>query len=241
MMRSLIVITARGGSKGLSGKNIKLLRGKPLICYSIDAARKVADDKFICVSTDSEKIIKVVENYGLKVPFKRPKKLATDKAGSNEVLLHALDFYEKKGNKFDAVVLLQPTSPFRTGEHLKEALKLFTSTIDMVVSVKETKANPYFVLFEESEEGFLFKCKKNANFTRRQDVPKIFQFNGAVYIINVNSLKKYSSFNEFGKRKKYLMDELHSIDIDSQIDFEFAEFLIQKRYIKLEMTIRKDT
>ena len=96
-MRPLVIIPARGGSKGIPHKNIKELGGKPLICYAIDAARKFTTDDNICVSTDDEDIIKVVEKYGLSVPFKRPDYLATDNAGTNGVLLHALNFYEEKG------------------------------------------------------------------------------------------------------------------------------------------------
>ena len=109
-MRPLVIIPARGGSKGIPHKNIKELEGKPLICYTIDAARKFTTDDNICVSTDDDAIIKVVEAYGLRIPFKRPGYLATDNAGTNGVLLHALDFYERKGNQYDMVVLLQVTS-----------------------------------------------------------------------------------------------------------------------------------
>ena len=103
-MRPLVIIPARGGSKGIPHKNIKELGGKPLICYAIDAARKFTTDDNICVSTDDADIIKVVEKYGLSVPFKRPDYLATDNAGTNGVLLHALKFYEEKGCRFDMIV-----------------------------------------------------------------------------------------------------------------------------------------
>lgn len=154
-MNILVIIPARGGSKGIPHKNVKELNGKPLICYSIDAARQLTTDENICVSTDDDVIIKVVEDYGLKVHFKRPAELATDCAGTNGVLLHALEFYEKQGRKYDVVVLLQPTSPFRETKSLKEAVALYTSDIDMVVSVKEAATNPYYNSFEEDAEGLL--------------------------------------------------------------------------------------
>ena len=154
-MNILVVIPARGGSKGIPGKNIKPLNGKPLIYYTIDAARCIADDAHICVSTDDDLIIEVVEHYGLRVPFKRPDYLATDTASTYDVLLHALHYYEEKGEHIDVVVLLQATSPFRTGEHVKEALVLYSNEIDMVVSVKETDSNPYYVCFEENAQGML--------------------------------------------------------------------------------------
>ena len=154
-MKVLVIIPARGGSKGIPRKNIKLFNGKPLIYYTIDCARAVCPDEDICVSTDDSEIISVVEQYGLKVPFVRPAELATDTAGTYEVLLHALDFYEKQGKHYDVVMLLQNTSPFRTAEHVKDALKLFNSEVDMVVSVKESSANPYCNLFEEDSNGHL--------------------------------------------------------------------------------------
>ena len=113
-MNILVVIPARGGSKGIPHKNIKKLNGKELITYSIDVARQLTSDDNICVSADDDNIIATVENYGLKVAFKRPIELATDSAGTNGVLLHALDFYENQGRTYDVIVLLQPTSPFRS-------------------------------------------------------------------------------------------------------------------------------
>jgi N-acylneuraminate cytidylyltransferase len=157
-VKTLFLITARGGSKGILRKNIKQLGGKPLIAYSIDIARKFVSDEFICVSTDSDEIINVVENYGLKVPFKRPDELAKDVSGSYEVILHAFNWYKNNGITFKSIVLLQPTSPFRTKKNVEDALDLFSSNdLDMVVSVLKSKANPYYNLFEEDENGYLAK------------------------------------------------------------------------------------
>lgn len=220
----LVVIPARGGSKGVPGKNIKLLGGKPLIQYTIDAARKVFEDEDILVSTDSEGIRKTVINLGLDVPFLRPEALATDTAGTREVLLHAIEFMEKKGINNETLVLLQPTSPFRTSEHIKQALALYDSTIDMVASVKETNSNPYYVLKEENEEGFLETSKKG-NFKTRQDCPKVWELNGAIYIIKIDSLKKLT-INEFTKVKKYVMDDISSHDIDTKLDWKIVELLV---------------
>jgi len=224
-MNYIVVIPARGGSKGVPGKNIKKLNGKPLIYYSIEAAREVFDDAEIIVSTDSEEIKSCVERTGLKVPFLRPAALATDAAGSNEVLLHAIDYYRSIGKSADVLVLLQPTSPFRTAEHIKGALQLYRDDIDMVVSVKETRSNPYYVLYEENEAGFLKKSKE-ANITRRQDCPKVWEFNGAVYVVNVNSLLE-KSLSGLDKVVKYEMDEQSSHDIDTMFDWKVAETLLQ--------------
>nr|MBA3900563.1 acylneuraminate cytidylyltransferase family protein [Bacteroidota bacterium] len=180
-MKPLVVIPARGGSKGVPGKNIKPLAGKPLIYYTIEAARELFSDELIVVSTDDLQITKVVEETGLIVPFLRPSDLATDTATTYDVLLHTIRFSEENGYTPDTLILLQPTSPFRNGRHIKEALKLYHNGLDMVVSVKETKSNPYYVLFEEDEQGFLRKSK-TGNFTRRQDCPKVWEYNGAIYI-----------------------------------------------------------
>lgn len=226
-MKPLVLITARGGSKGVPGKNIKLLGGKPLIQYTIDAARALFSDEIICVSTDDIKIKDTVESLGLNVPFLRPDELATDTAGSYEVMLHAIHFYESKGYQPDVLVLLQPTSPFRSSKHIESALALYRNDIDMVVSVKETASNPYYVLFEENNDGFL-EQSKNSNFTRRQDCPKVWEFNGAIYIINIDSLKS-ENISNFKRILKSPMDVADSVDIDTPLDWDFAEFLLAKK------------
>jgi len=229
-MRYLVIIPARGGSKGIPHKNIKPLNGKPLIHYTIDVARGVAKDEDICVSTDDAEIISVVEEYGLKVPFVRPAELATDTAGTYEVLLHALDFYEKQGKHYDVVLLLQNTSPFRTVEHVKEALALYRSDIDMVVSVNATKTNPYYNCFEEDKEGFLKKTLDSSNFIRRQDAPVTYEYNGAIYVINAEQMKKMP-LGKFTRKVKYVMDDIHSVDLDTMMDWKYAEFIIKENLI----------
>lgn len=227
-MKILVIIPARGGSKGIPHKNIKPLAGKPLIHYTIDVARQIVTDKDICVSTDDQEIIKCVEDYGLKIPFVRPAKLATDTAGTYEVLLHALDYYEKQGKNFDTVILLQNTSPFRTAEQVKEAMQLYKDGIDMVVSVKECPANPYYCVFEENADGWLQICKGDGKITRRQDAPKVYEYNGAIYIINANSLKQMPLY-AFSHRVKYVMDAQSSIDLDTMFDWNMAEMTIKER------------
>ena len=224
---TLVIIPARGGSKGLPGKNSKLLHGKPLIYYTIDAARDIVDDEHICLSTDDPEIKRLAEEYQLDVPFVRPDYLAADDVGTYEVLIHALDHYESLGKIYDQIILLQPTSPLRTGEHIKEALALYSSEIDMVVSVKETSSNPYYVLFEESPEGYLQKSKLGT-FERRQDCPKVWEYNGAIYIINAASLREHR-IHQFSKVKKYVMDAQSSQEIDNGLDWLVVEHLLQRR------------
>ncbi len=226
-MKPLVIIPARGGSKGVPGKNIRLLNKIPLIHYTIAAARELFTDDQIIVSTDDLNIKKIVEQTGLTVPFIRPSDISQDNSSTHDVLIHALKEVEEKGFVPDTIILLQPTSPFRTSFHIKESLELYTDNIDMVVSVKETKSNPYFVLYEENEHGFLRKTKKG-NFIRRQDCPKVWELNGAIYIINVKSLKK-GSMTEFKKIKKYFMSEIDSLDIDTEIDWDLCELILKNK------------
>lgn len=228
-MRLLAVIPARGGSKGLPGKNIRSLCGKPLICYAIDTARSVVGDSDICVSTDSPEIKQVVEDYGLKVPFLRPESLATDMATTNDVLLHALDFYGQMGREYEAILLLQPTTPLRTDQHIKEALAIFEDGIDMVISVKMSHAAA--VLCHENGDGILESTLAGKT-VRRQDIQTYYEVNGAVYVISVKALKEKGLAN-FDKRIKYVMPAENSVDIDTLLDFEIAEFILTKRLVKL--------
>ncbi len=228
-MNFLFVIPARGGSKGIPGKNIKLFDNKPLIYYSIELARLFTSDQHICVSTDSQEIAACVRKIGLEVPFLRPPELARDNAGTLEVLQHAVAFYQSNGRTYDALVLLQPTSPFREEKHLREAIAMYNDGVDMVVSVKESAANPYFNLFEEDSRGFLVLSKEGSRFNRRQDMPKVYEYNGSIYIVNIKSLLSVKSFVEFSAIRKYVMGEKYSIDLDTPDDWEYAEYLIRKK------------
>lgn len=223
----LIIIPARGGSKGIPRKNIKPLNGKPLIYYAIDTARAITADENICVSTDDEEIKSVVEAYGLEVPFLRPDELSTDTAGTYEVLLHALDYYQKQGRQYKTVLLLQTTSPFRTIEQVKEALALYDqSDADMVVSVKECPANPYYNVFEEDGNGYLHVCKGDGNIFRRQDAPKVYEYNGAIYIMSARTLKR-THMHKMPHRVKYVMDAKSSFDLDTMGDWQMAEMMLK--------------
>jgi N-acylneuraminate cytidylyltransferase len=226
MSKILVLIPARGGSKGIPGKNIKPLNGKPLIYYSLDIAVQFFDKADICVSTDDANIISKVEEYGISVPFVRPAELSSDTAGSNEVILHALDFFEERGITYDYTLLLQPTSPFRRAEDVRNALAMASETsFEMIISVAETDSNPYYVLFEDDENGILQKSKE-AFFTRRQDCPKVWQANGAIYIINNQVLRNKGNLGLLQK-KKFVMQPEHSLDLDTPLDWKIAEFLMK--------------
>jgi len=225
-MNALILIPARGGSKGIPYKNIKPLNGKPLICYSIDLARQISNDVHICVSTDDEEIKKTVEAYGLQVPFRRPAEFAGDNASMRDVIMHALNFYAEKGKTFEQVILLQPTSPLRTIEHVKECIRVFRENpgVDMVATVKDTDTNPYY-LFEESD-GYLRRLQIVKGIETRQHAPLVYQMNGAVYIINVNSLSSHDTLSGMPHIVKVKMEKLDSIDIDEMIDWYLCETIL---------------
>ena len=217
-----VLIPARAGSKEIKNKNIIMLDSKPLIQYTIEQANNIFDSKDIFVSTDSIEIRKIAEKLGIQVPKLRPKFLANDLTPMKDVILHFLE----NENKPDFLILLQPTSPFRKSKHILEAMNEIDDKIDMVVSVCESKFNPYWNLFEESKNGVLKKSKKG-NYYRRQDLPKVYLYNGAIYIINVDSMIKNRDLN-FKNVKKYLMDWKSSIDIDTIDDLLYAEFIKNK-------------
>ncbi|MDE6756815.1 MAG: acylneuraminate cytidylyltransferase family protein [Muribaculaceae bacterium] len=224
-MKPLIIIPARGGSKGIPKKNIAMLDGRPLIDYTIKAALAIAAPYQIILSTDSEEIASVARDCGLDTPYRRPAELATDTAGSREVILDVMDWAEKEGREYDAVVLLQPTSPLRKPEDIAGAMTLYDDSIDMVVSVAEARSNPYYNCFEADADGYLHVSKGDGLYTRRQDVPPAFEYNGAVYVINPQSIRKMA-MGEFPRRVPYLMPAERSVDIDTPIDLIIASHLL---------------
>jgi CMP-N,N'-diacetyllegionaminic acid synthase len=222
-MSILFLIPARSGSKGLPGKNTKILGSKTLIEYSIDfALENLTEADELCISTNDPLVVEIAMKRGVDIPFIRPDQLSNDTASSYDVIIHALNHYETINKKFDAVLLLQPTSPFRKNEDLQSLIKEFDKNVDMVVSVKIAKENPYFTLFENSSDGFIEKSKLGL-FDRRQDTPEVYAFNGSMYLISVDSLKK-SKLGDFKKIKKIIMPEERSVDIDTLADWSLAEF-----------------
>lgn len=231
-MKPLFIIPARGGSKGIPGKNIKPLCGKPLIGYSIEIAKELAPVEDICVTTDDPKIASVAAaEFGLSIPFLRPAELATDKSGSREVMLHAVDYYNSQlGKDYDTIVLLQPTSPFRTADDVRKCMELYTDRIDMVVTVMECKTNPYYNCFERGSNGYLKISKGDGKITRRQDAPKAWEMNGAVYVINVDSLKRMP-IGEMTRRMMYEMPTERSVDLDTPLDWMIAEAIMKHKTV----------
>ncbi len=223
----LCVIPARAGSKGLPGKNIKKLLGKPLIAYSIEHARGSKYIDRTIVSTDSKKIAEVARNLGAEVPFLRPKRLAKDKSSTINVLLHAIDWMEKREKfAFDILVLLHVTTPLRNAKDIDRSIELlFKKKTDNIFSVTEAHRNPYFNMVEFNKSGKITLVKKG-RYTSRQSAPDVFDMNSSIYVWWKDVLKNRKSL--FSKTTRiYLMPKERSIDIDDYIDFKVAEMLLK--------------
>ena len=221
-MRSLGIIPARGGSKGIPLKNITLLNGKPLMAYTIEAALASNLNKVI-VSTDDEKIAKIARDYNAEV-IMRPVELAQDNTPTLPVLQHAV---ESLDDDFDFIVTLQPTSPFRTALNIDEAMKLFENdpTSDTLVSVIVVPHNMVPVSLMKEKNGYLeHNIDQNQGIFRRQDKPKLYARNGpAILIMNTIQLLKGELYS--GKTIPYIMNSISSIDIDDKNDLLIAEQL----------------
>lgn len=218
------IIPARSGSKGIPDKNIRPLGGLPLLVHSIRHALSAGfQSANILLTTDSEQYAAIGREAGATVPFLRPQELSTDRAGSREVMLHAIDAMQKK---YDTICLLQPTSPLRRPEDIIEAIRLYEEhRPDMVVGVKRSPANPYYNLFETDAQGHLHISKGDGLITRRQDAPPVYEFNGAIYIINAASLRR-SPLTLFPHIIPYEMPEQRSIDLDTPDDWRRAEQML---------------
>ena len=233
-MKVLMAIPARGGSKGLEGKNIRMMNGRPMLAYTVECeltAARVTGNTTVTVSTDSQEIKDVAMQAGAEVPYLRPAHLATDTAGTRDVLVDLLESYERNGDSFDVVILLQPTSPLRIAEDIVNAWEIYKKNeCDMVVSVTHAKGNPYFTLFEENADGYL-RQSKPSQYTRRQDCPAVYEYNGAVYVIRASELRRKADM-KFDRVLKYIMPEERSVDVDTRLDFEIAEFLMKKNTVR---------
>lgn len=230
-MKNLAVITARSGSKGLKDKNIKLLKGKPLMAYSIDAALESGLFDCVHVSTDSEQYAQIAREYGADVPFLRDAELATDTAGTWETMRAVVRKYEKLGKVFDTVTLLQPTSPLRDADDIKQAFQVFKERdAESVVSVCEADHSPKIcnTLGEaNSMEGFI----DTSSVGRRQDLGTYYRINGAIYIQTTDVLMNEK--NLYGPNSyAYVMNKVHSVDIDDAFDFMVAEVAVDKCHLE---------
>lgn len=224
----LFFIPARGGSKGLPGKNIKLFNKKPLIHWTIKAAFDSGLKGDVVVSTDNKKIAEAAKKSGAIVPYLRPASLAADKSKSIDVLLYHLDWAQKKGIQYDYIIFLQPTSPLRTGKHIQEAFKLMTTKkASSVISVTPFEHNLNWINTLPKSGRMDHFLDKKQHHKNRQQTEKKYELNGAIYIVTKKTLLKEKTF--FVKKSfAYIMQPEFSVDIDSGMDFEFAEYLSKR-------------
>ena len=222
----LAIIPARGGSKGIKDKNIKLLNRKPLIYYSIHEALESNIIQEIIVNTDSEKIASVSKKYGANIPFLRSKELATDEASTVDVIESTLNYYEQRNINFDYFILLQPTSPLRTREDILRAFEILEQkNAKSIVSVCEAEHSPFLMNTLDNDlkmDNFI----KRENNTRRQDFDKYYRLNGAIYISEVKNFLESKTFYGEGSYA-YIMPNNRSVDIDNEIDLKLAEIIMR--------------
>ena len=230
-MRTLAIIPARGGSKGIPRKNIAILNGKPLIYYTIEAAKKSEYLTDVVVSTEDVEIAKISRDLGALVPFIRPSNLATDEAESAPVIEHALKFMEdKRGFEYDAILMLQPTSPLRTNEHIDKSIKLFVSQdCDSLVSIVPVGGNhPLRMKTLTGDRLSNYVNQGYWNMKPRQSLPEVFIRNGSIYLIKRDAFMHSKQL--IGKScLGFLMDEFESVNIDSPIDFKIADLILKDK------------
>lgn len=230
----LAILPARGGSKGIPGKNIKLLGNKPLIAWTIEAAKNSRYIDRIVISTDSNEIADVSRQFGADVPFMRPVELASDSAKTSDAIIHAIKWLSENDKaNYDYFVLLQPTSPLRNEIHIDKSIETIINdkNAGSLVSVREVKENPHLMKVI-SEDGYLdnlITTDKSDN--RRQDLPGVYILNGAIYISKTDEYLVNPSFYS-GNCLPFVMNYESSIDIDDITDFHLAEYLLNKANVK---------
>ncbi len=228
----LATICCRGGSKGVPGKNIKLLPVKPLIAFTIEAAKKSIHINDLIISTDSIEIANVAKAHGAAVPFMRPAELATDTASKWPVFIHAVETYEKlTGKTVTYLVDLDVTVPLKTAEDIDGAIELALSDshADVVITGYEPERNPYFNMMEIGPDGYAEMVKKSATpIVRRQDAPAVYSLSPAAYVIKKEALYAYEHWSK-ARCKIYPIPRERAIDIDTGLDFKMVEFLMQNQ------------
>lgn len=228
----LAIIPARGGSKGLPNKNLRLLNGKPLICYTIEIALSCSYITHVLVSTDSEEIAEVARKAGAWVPSLRPDELATDMATSIDVYLYTLDLLKMDYSlNFDSFIVLQPTSPLRTLNDVYKSIDIFKqNNADSVISYTK-EHHPVYWHKNIDDKGKISDIFLENNFSNRQQFPVTYYPNGAVYIFKTNLIKESKKYYT-DKTLAYLMPRNRSVDIDDIDDFIYAEFLLSNEINK---------
>lgn len=223
-MKTLALIPARGGSKGIPRKNIRLLEGRPLIGWTIEAALASNYIDSVVVSTDDDEIARISRDLGAQVPFMRPKELAQDNTPGMDPVLHALDQLPQ----FDHIMLLQPTSPLRTTDDIDGCIELaLRHKANAVVSICEPAHSPFWMV-QLGKDNRISKFIEKTNAVRRQELPLVYSLNGALYFASTTWLKKTKTFIS-DETIGYVMPQEKSIDIDTPLDWKMAELLLSER------------
>jgi len=226
----LALIPARGGSKRLPNKNILKLSNKPLIGWTIEAAKKSKYIDQIFISTDSPEIKDVAESFDCNVPYLRSKSLSTDSSTTLDVAIDVIHKFRKDQVFFDYLILLQPTSPLRKESHIDEAIEVFfEKKANSIISVSLAEHSSYWVNTIPKDGSMTNFLRKEFQNKRRQDLPKEYRLNGAIYLISIESLIHEKSFFTKEKSYAYIMEFENSIDIDSVYDFELAQIILKSQ------------
>ena len=227
MENIIAVIPARGGSKRVPCKNITLLGGQPLISYTIQAALRSKRISTVVVSTDDPEIAAISEGFSVELIFPRPAALSTDESSSKDVLQHAICTLENCGQNVDTVVLLQPTSPFRTNEHIDTAIDVFQrSKADTLISVCIATEHPYW-LWKAKSDSIVPLYTREHIAMGRDKLPQYYKENGAMYVMKRSVLFRDGLYGQ--KVVPFIMSDLDSIDIDEPLDVAWAEFLLSRQ------------
>ena len=226
-MKPICFIGARGGSKGVIRKNIRKLGNKPLIAHTIESAIKSDLFQNVIVSTDDKEIAKVAKKYGAEIPFMRPKKLATDNASFDRVMLHGVKELKKQGYDFDIIVNRDCTVPFIQENDMKSAINLLKrKKCDLICAVYKQHHNPYFNMMELNSKHHLKFSKKNNSISGRQNAPVVYQLNG-LFVLDVKSLLKYKKFY-MPKTLPFEISPESGFMIDTEFEFQIADCIAQK-------------
>jgi len=222
----LAIISARGGSKGVQRKNIREVAGKPLIAWTIEEAKKSRYIDRLILSSEDPDIISVARSWGCEVPFVRPVVLAHDDTPGIEPVLHAIDLLQEH---YDYIVLLQPTSPLRQVADIDGCISAcFKSGAPACVTVTEPEKSPYWMYYLDEFSSLKALLPQSELITRRQDLPKVYCLNGAVYIAKCGWLQEFKNFIS-DKTIAYIMSNENSKDIDTELDLLLCEMLIKNR------------
>jgi len=226
----LAIIPARGGSKGLPRKNILPLGGKPLIAWTIDAAKDSEYIDELILSSDDDEIISIAKKYGCNVPFKRPKRFATDESTTIDVLFHSIQFFKNRSIGFDYLVLLEPTSPLRKTIDIDSAIKLLNqnrSKADSIVGVSKVEdTHPVFDVRVNNEGLISPFIGDSFKVNRRQDIEDLYYFEGSVYVSDIQVLLEEKSFYH-ERTMPFIIPRWKALEIDEMIDMITAEAIIQ--------------